>query len=149
MAPTRTPKAQPTATRRAGTARPRPGRPVAAPTARRTPAFPSRRKPAPQQSNAKKVFGAVTTALPGLIEKAGQPAKKAKPSSRKGGAGLALLGAGAAAAALKNRDKLPRKLGGRSSSTQEVQPVATVPTTPVTPVTPVGNADGPGTTPLA
>lgn len=142
MAPTRTPKQSP-GTRRAGAPR---SRPATASTPRRTPAFAGRRsKPAPQ-SNAKKVVGAVTTALPGLIQKAGQPAKKAKPKSRKGGAGLAMLAAGAGLA-MKNRDKLPGKLGGGRSSEQDLhgqtEPISTTPA-PVTPVTPVTNADGPG-----
>ena len=122
MAPTRTPK-QPSTSRRPG------ARVTAAPTPRRTPSMPSRRRKPEPESNAKKVFGAVSAALPGLIEKAGAPAKKAKPSGRKSGAGLAILGAaGAGFAALKNRDKLPAKLGGRPAP----EPVA--PYTPVSPV---------------
>lgn len=138
MAPTTrsTPKAAKTTPtpRRAGAPRARPG---AAPATRRTPGLPRRRKPAPE-SNAKKVLGAVTTALPSLLEKAGTPAKKAKPSSRKGGAGLAILGAGAGLAALRKSGKLPGKLGGQSA------PEATIPVAqPVTPVVPVTPAPGP------
>lgn len=132
MALTRTPK-QTAGPRRAGASRPRP----VAPT-RRTVNV-RRRKPEPQ-SNAKKVVGALATALPGLIEKAGKPAKKAKPNSRKGGAGLAILGAGAGFAALKNRNKLPGKLGGRS----EKQDVAVYePAVPVSPPPVHSTPDGP------
>lgn len=150
MAPTTrtTPKPKTTpAPRRAGASR---ARPVAAPVSRRTPSIPRRRKPEPE-SNAKKVLGAVTTALPGLIEKAGAPAKKAKPSSKKGSAGLAILGAGAGFAALRKSGKLPGRLGGQSSSAQAVPvtPVAT-PVTPVatTPVTVEGPQDGANGAPL-
>ena len=155
MAPTprsssKTPKPA-TSPRRVGTPRPRPA--ASGPT-RRTVALPKRRKPEPA-SNAKKAMGAVSSALPGLLQKAGTPAKKAKPSSRKGGAGLALAAAGAGFAALKNRDKLPAKLGGQK--TPEPVTVTPVPVTPVpaeplattgplTPVTPPVNdidADGP------
>ncbi len=135
MAPTRSPK-QSTATRRAGAPRPRS---TTTPAPRRTSGLPTRRRKPEPESNAKKVLGAVATALPDLLEKAGTPAKKAKPSSRKGGAGLAILGAGAGFAALKNRDKLPAKLGGRPGA----EPVAPAdPLAPATASAPAPNTDG-------
>lgn len=123
--PTRTPKSS-SPSRRAGAPRPRP---AASSTPRRTPSLPGRRKPEPQ-SNAKKVVGAVTGALPSVFEKASKPAKKAAPSSKKGGAGagLAILGAGAAGvAALKNRDKISAKLSGRGTEQPDGPVVAPAP----------------------
>ena len=63
------------------------------------PSLPRRRKPEPQ-SNAQKILGAVTKALPSAAA-----AKKARPRGK--GKNFALLGiAGGRAAAIKNRDKL-------------------------------------------
>ncbi|CAA9534826.1 MAG: hypothetical protein AVDCRST_MAG85-4001 [uncultured Solirubrobacteraceae bacterium] len=96
------------------------------------PSLPGRRKPQPQ-SNAQKIFGAVTKALPSAAA-----AKKVKPSGK--GKNVALLGiAGGLAAAIKNRDKLR----GKKTETVVVQePVVAGPeavyTAPATtpPVTP-------------
>jgi hypothetical protein len=118
LAPTRS--TPPRTTRRTSAARPGP----AAATPRRTPGPGLRRRKPEPQSNAKKVLGAVGSALPGIIEKAGRPAKKAKPTSRKRGAGLALALGGAGFAAMKQRGKRDTHVVAPASpSVNPAQPV--------------------------
>ncbi len=119
---------------RSGVARPTPSRGTTPRTGTpRTRTIPGRRRPTPPQSTGQKLFGALTGALSGT---GGKAVSKAKPSSAKGPAGLALLGAGAFAA-LKNRDKLTSMVKGKSSSTTTdsgFTPATAAPTTPVSPV---------------
>ena len=107
-------------------------------TTTRTRSVPRRRQPQP--TGAKKVLGTLTSALP-----IGAATKKVKrPGGKSGGPskGLLVLGAGAAAAALKNRQKLQSKLPGKAGrKAQVVAPADTAGTPhgamPVTPATPV------------
>ncbi len=125
------PKPKTATPRRAGTARPRP---AAAPAKRTTPSL-KRRKPEPE-SNAKKVIGAVSAALPGLLEKAGKPAKKAKPAGKAKGAAAALGVAGAGFAAFKQR-------AAKKDSGTVVAPASPPAATPAAPVASNGLADSP------